>query len=234
MNIKVKVAEFSTKFNKALKERTQNIRLAAEKINGYIIAPGEVFSFNDAVGERTGEKGYKAAPIFFRNETVPGIGGGVCQLSSTIYNLALITGMEIIERSNHSLPVTYVPLGRDATVNYNHIDLKFRNNTGNYILLYTEINDDTLTVKFYGEKKREDSIKFYSEVVRKIPPTLTIKKDINLEKGKTRFKEGSPGYLVRVWKVNSVNGREEKKIVSEDIYNPVPSVLYVGEKEENM
>ncbi|MCR4430605.1 MAG: VanW family protein [Tepidanaerobacteraceae bacterium] len=233
MNIKVKMAEFSTKFNKSLKERTQNIRLAANKLNGYIIAPGQIFSFNDAVGERTGEKGYKAAPIFFQNETVPGIGGGVCQLSSTIYNLALIAGMEIIERSNHSLPVTYVPLGRDATVNYNYIDLKFKNNTKSYILLYTEVNDDTLTVRFYGEKKVEENIKFYSEVIRKIPPLLTIKKDINLEKGKTRFKEGSPGYQVRVWKIYSINGKEEKKIISEDIYKPTPSILYVGEKEKN-
>ncbi|MDN5311512.1 MAG: hypothetical protein PWQ68_485 [Thermoanaerobacteraceae bacterium] len=233
MNIKVKVTEFSTKFNKALKERTQNIRLSAEKINGLIIAPDEVFSFNDAVGERTGEKGYKAAPIFFRNETVPGIGGGVCQLSSTIYNLALITDMEIIERSNHSLPVSYVPLGRDATVNYNHIDLKFKNNTGGYIMIYTEVMDDTLTVKFYGSKKNEQNVKFVSEVVRKIPPPLIIKKDNNMEKGKTRIKEGNPGYQVRLWKIYGVNGREEKKLISEDTYKPVPSILYVGEKDEN-
>lgn len=233
MNIKVKVAEFSTKFNKALKERTENIRLSAEKINGHIIAPDEVFSFNDAVGERTGEKGYKAAPIFFRNEAVPGIGGGVCQLSSTIYNLALITDMEIIERSNHSLPVSYVPLGRDATVNYNHIDLKFKNNTGGYIMIYAEIMDDTLTVKFYGSKKNEQNVKFVSEVVRKIPPPLIIKKDSNMEKGKTRIKEGNPGYQVRLWKICSGNGREEKKLISVDTYNAVPSILYVGEKDEN-
>lgn len=231
MNIKVKMAEYSTKFNKTLKERTQNIRLAAEKINGYIIAPDEVFSFNDAVGERTGEKGYKAAPIFFRNETVPGIGGGVCQLSSTIYNVALIADMGIIERSNHSLPVSYVPLGRDATVSYNQIDLKFKNNTGSYVLIYTEVTDDTLTVKFYGNKKTQQNVRFISEVIRKIPPPFTIKKDTNMEKGKTMIKEGNPGYQVRLWKISSVNGNEEKKLISVDKYNPVPSILYVGEKE---
>jgi len=233
MDIKFKTAEFSTKFNKALKERTQNIRLAAEKINGYIIAPDEIFSFNDVVGERTGEKGYKEAPIFYQNETVPGIGGGVCQLSSTIYNAALMANMEIVERSNHSLPVTYVPLGRDATVNYNYIDLKFKNNTGGYILLHTEVVDDTLTVKFYGNKKADDDIKFYSEVVRKIPPTLKIIKDYDLEKGKTRLKEGSSGYYVRLWKIINVNNKEEKELVSEDTYNAVASTLYVGEKEVN-
>lgn len=231
MNIKVKVAEYSTKFNKSLKERTQNIRLAAEKINGHIIAPGEVFSFNDAVGERTSEKGYKEAPIFFKNETIPGIGGGVCQLSSTIYNLALLTDMEIIERSNHSLPVSYVPLGRDATVNYNVIDLKFKNNTGNYLMMGAEVVDDTLTVKFYGNKAIKQDVKFISEVMKKIPPPITIKKDYELEKGKTKLKEGSPGYQVRLWKVSNVNGKQEKVLVSVDTYNPVPSILYVGEKD---
>lgn len=230
MNINVKIAEFSTKFNKALKERAQNIYLAAKNLNGYIIAPGEVFSFNYAIGERTKEKGYKLAPIFFDNESIPGIGGGVCQLSSTLYNLALITDMEIVERTNHSLPVTYVPLGRDATVNYNNIDLKFKNNTESFILLYAEVNDDTLTVKFFGKKKLDKNIKIYSEILRKIPPSITVKKDKNLEKGKTRFKKGAPGYVVRVWKVYILYGKEKKKIISEDKYNALPSILYIGDK----
>lgn len=230
MNIKVKMAEYSTKFNKAQRERAENIRLAAEKLNGHIIAPNEIFSFNDTVGERTGEKGYKEAPIFFKNETVPGVGGGVCQLSSTIYNLALLTDLEIVERANHSLPVNYVPLGRDATVNYNHIDLKFRNTTGSYLLIFTEVQDGTLTVKFFGDKKFEKNIKVYSETVKTIPPPITIKKASNMEKGKMAIKQGTPGYQVRVWKVYDAGGKQEKKLVSVDTYYPTPTILYLGEK----
>ncbi|WP_148867949.1 VanW family protein [Thermosediminibacter litoriperuensis] len=231
MNIKEEVASFSTKFDKSQVGRSTNIKLAAEKLEGYIIPPGEVFSFNDAVGERTSKEGYKEAPIFFKNEVISGIGGGVCQISSTLYNLALLTDLEIIERSNHSLPVSYVPLGRDATVNYGLIDLKFRNNTEGYLLLHTEVKDDTLTVKFYGSKKNDKNIKIVSEVVKKIPPPVTVKEDYSLEKGKIRIQEGKPGYQVKVWKIVSHNGTQEKKLVSTDTYNPTATILFVGKKD---
>ncbi|ADL07950.1 VanW family protein [Thermosediminibacter oceani] len=231
MNIKVEMASFSTKFDKTQVGRSTNIKLAAKKLDGYIIPPGEVFSFNDAVGERSSKEGYKEAPIFFNNEVISGIGGGVCQLSSTLYNLALITDLEIVERSNHSLPVNYVPLGRDATVNYGLIDLKFKNNTGGYLLLHAEVKEDTLTVKFYGSKKNDKKIKIVTEVVKKIPPPVTVKEDYSLEKGKIEIQEGRPGYQVKVWKIVSHNGTQEKKLLSIDTYNPTATIMFVGKKE---
>lgn len=235
LEIKVKVAEYSTKFNKSQKGRTENIKLAAEKINGYILSPGDTFSFNKVVGERTREKGYQEAPVFIGNQTVSDIGGGVCQVSSTLYNLALLTNLEIIERTNHSLPVSYVPLGRDATVNYDTIDLKFKNNTEENLLLISEVVEDTLTVKFFGKEKLPFSIDLISETVKTIKPPVTIKEDANLAKDEVRIKQGSPGYVVRLWK-KYVNGEGEKKtLVSTDTYNPTPTLLYTGVKtvEEN-
>ncbi len=108
--------------------RSQNVSLSCQAINGLIIQPGEVFSFNEASGPRTEERGYKIAPIFVGKKVVPGRGGGVCQTSSTLYNCVLEAGLEVLERHPHSLPVAYVAAGRDATVSWEGADLKFRNN----------------------------------------------------------------------------------------------------------
>jgi len=232
LEIKQKVAEYSTKFNKSQKGRTQNIKIAAEKINGYILSPGDIFSFNQVVGERTRDKGYQEAPVFIDNQTVPDIGGGVCQVSSTLYNLALLMNLEVIERINHSLPVSYVPLGRDATVNYDTIDLKFKNNTDGNLLLVSEVIEDTLTVKFFGKESLPFSIELLSETVKTIPPPVTIKKDLNLPKGEVRIIQGAPGYVVRLWKKYCNEEIEDKILISTDTYNPTPTFLYMGEKPE--
>lgn len=108
--------------------RSQNVALSCQAINGLIVEPGEVFSFNEASGPRTAERGYKIAPVFVGKKVVPGRGGGVCQTSSTLYNCVLEAGLEVVERHPHSLPVAYVAAGRDATVSWGGADLKFRNN----------------------------------------------------------------------------------------------------------
>jgi len=139
--------------------------------------------------------------------------------------------LEIIERTNHSLPVSYVPLGRDATVNYNNIDLKFKNNTNSNLLLVTEVVDDTITAKFFGKEKPAFTINLISETVRTIPPPVTIKEDKNLLKGEVKIQPGSPGYVVKLWKTYISGEKEEKILVSTDTYNPTPTVLYSGIKE---
>ena len=141
-----------------------------------------------------------------------------------------MTNLEIIERVNHSLPVSYVPLGQDATVNYDTIDLKFKNNTGGFLLLAADVIEDTITVKFFGSKIYDKSVKIVSETVKTISPPVSIKKDYALEKGKITIKQGSPGYQVKVWKIY-IDGKEEQRVlISTDIYNPTSTILYVGEK----
>lgn len=121
------LSSFSTPIIDYDNNRIYNIRLAGRKVNNYILAPGEVFSFNKVVGERSPGKGYRKATILVQGERDAGVGGGVCQLSSTIYNAAAKLGLQIMERHTHSADVHYVPVGQDAAVNYGDKDLQFKN-----------------------------------------------------------------------------------------------------------
>jgi vancomycin resistance protein YoaR len=133
-------------------DRVNNIRLAMKKINDYKLKSGEVFSFNDIVGKRDAEGGFKMAAIIVNGEYGEDMGGGVCQLSSTIYNAADKAGMEIIERHSHSKEVKYVPVGRDAAVSYGYLDLKFKNTKEYAVELKARIEDKKLKVYVYKVK----------------------------------------------------------------------------------
>lgn len=130
-------------------DRSWNIQLAASKINGYVLAPGQTFSFNGVVGPRTYAAGYKDSPVIVGDETVPGVGGGICQLATTIFNAALYGNMDIVSRSQHSLRVTYVPYGRDATVSYGSTDFRFRNSTNYPIVIYTRTEGNKCICELY-------------------------------------------------------------------------------------
>lgn len=131
--------------------RATNIILATASLNNYIMFPGDVFSFNKANGPRTAERGYQPAPIIVGNAVVPGIGGGVCQVSSTLYNAVLQAGLEVVERYPHSQPVGYVPPGKDATIS-DYLDFKFRNNTDSMIMLKTATWGGRIDVRIIKEK----------------------------------------------------------------------------------
>ncbi len=126
--------------------RVHNIKLACEKISGTLVYPEETFSFNEIVGERTTHRGFKEAPIIFHGEKSYGTGGGICQVSSTLYMATTAAGMKILERHPHSETVSYAP-GTDATVAYDSLDFKFKNNTGNVICVYTWVQDNTVYAK---------------------------------------------------------------------------------------
>lgn len=148
--IDCELAVFSTSIGYSAANRSHNILLAAKILDNTLIMPEETFSFNKQVGERSQEKGYANAPIIVNNVLKEDIGGGVCQVASTFYNAALLAGLQIIEHSNHSVPVKYVPPGKDATVAYNQIDLKIRNNLMNPILIHSYIEKNNLVVKLLG------------------------------------------------------------------------------------
>lgn len=131
--------------------RTSNIRIACRQLDGTVVAPGEVFSFNQRIGPRSEANGYRKAMIISGGKFVPGLGGGVCQVSSTLYNTLLDAGLTVTERWQHSLPVPYVPKGRDATVVYGRKDLKFYNNTGAYIVIKASIQGNKLTIGLLGQ-----------------------------------------------------------------------------------
>ncbi len=134
--------------------RLHNVRLVAELIDGALVAPGARFSFNETTGERNEAKGFEAAPVIINGELENGIGGGVCQVSTTVFNAAFEAGLSIEKRTNHALYISHYPLGRDATVNYPDIDLVFRNDTDHWLLLRTFVGTGSLTVNLYGTPTR--------------------------------------------------------------------------------
>ncbi|WP_246145001.1 VanW family protein [Oceanobacillus sojae] len=140
---------FTTRFRKGNIERTRNIELAADAINNTVIFPGEYFSFNEVVGERTRERGYLPAPVIVKGEFSEDIGGGICQVSSTLFNAVDLQGIEITERYAHSREVPYVPKGRDATVSWWGPDFAFRNKYNQPVLIQARANEGAMTVAIY-------------------------------------------------------------------------------------
>lgn len=138
--------------------RTHNIALAAQILNNALVRPGEVFSFNDQVGPRTADQGYRKAPVLMQNGLKDDLGGGVCQLSTSVYNAALKAGLEIVEQASHTLPVAYIAEGKDATVAYGYLDLKFRNNLQYPIAILSSVQDQNLTVRILGNSDDKNMV----------------------------------------------------------------------------
>lgn len=145
------LATYVTEFAGGSKGRIHNIQLAAEKVNGTTVEPGTVFSFNDTVGPTGKSSGFKKARIFVNGKDAEGYGGGVCQVSSTIYNAALAAGLEIVERHPHSKPVAYVPENKDAATSYGGKDFRFKNSTKAPVVVRASANEGLLTVKIVGK-----------------------------------------------------------------------------------
>ncbi len=231
---------YTTSFSDSTKNRKYNIRFGAEKINGIILKPGDVFSANDTLGKRTRKNGWKNAGAYEGGEVVQQPGGGVCQLSSTLYNAALYADMEIVERRNHSMPVHYVDRGRDATINSigNIIDFKFRNNTSSDVIIMAYTTGNTLHMEIYGvpmEGEEYDRI----EIRTKQTSSTSIKTEYTYLPDKpTSYKKttvkGSKGYKVRTYKDYYLG---DTLVKTDDlglsVYNMFPKKVEVGMIEED-
>ena len=183
LQVTEEVASFSTTISGSA-NRLHNIRKAAAAIDQLLVLPGTVFSFNETVGATTAATGYRAAPIIQNGKIVDGIGGGICQVSSTLYNAVLLADLELVERRNHGVRVNYLPPGLDATVAYGSIDLKFRNNRSHALWLRTFIDGNKLTTTIYGTKIPGQEVKVYTTNVEIIPAGDKITKTAELPKGK--------------------------------------------------
>lgn len=227
---------YTTYFNSNDINRTENIRLAVDKINGTLIQPGEVFSYNEIVGPRDTQHGFKEGLEIVNGEFVPGIGGGVCQVSSTLYNAVLYAGMQIVERTNHSKPLSYVPLGRDATVAYGYLDFKFVNNLKTPILVLAEIQGNQLKMGVFGKEIPGETIKILVVDRKEIPPGVTQKADPLLYVGETKLEQaGIPGYEATVLRTWNINGQEvRREFLSTDRYLPANTIMRVGTKPHSV
>jgi len=144
------IGHYVTYFNRRNIQRSHNISLAAEAINNHVVFPGETFSFNETVGMRTKEKGYLPAPIIVRGELSEGIGGGICQVSSTLFNAVDRSGLQIVKRYSHSKRVPYVPPGRDATVSWYGPDFSFKNNYNQPVLIRAKVHFGMMAVTLFS------------------------------------------------------------------------------------
>ncbi|MBE5801298.1 MAG: hypothetical protein E7319_03320 [Clostridiales bacterium] len=195
--------------------RNTNINLACQAINGTAIMPGEVFSFNKTTGQRTTDKGYRSAGAIAAGQSIEEVGGGICQVSSTIFNAAARADLEIVERSPHAWPSTYVDRGEDATVNWPNLDFKFKNNTSAPIFLITYYSDRKMSAEIWGLSLGNGvSIDLESKVVRTIEPPMEINYVNNPElpfgTSQTTVKART-GYVVETYKVWYQNGQETKR-----------------------
>jgi len=224
------IAEYTTTFDAADLNRVNNIRLAASCLDGVLLKPGETFSFNQQVGPRLGSDGYKPAPVIIGGELLPGIGGGVCQVSTTLYNTVLLAGLDVITRSPHSLPITYVPLGRDAAVAYDYMDFTFRNTSPYGVLLSTRVDSDRLTIRIFSDAPLERSIELESQVLKVLHPQVVTKIDPTLSPGVTiEERRGRQGYEVVLWRIIKMGEQViEKELVNRTIYWPQDRVIRQG------
>lgn len=163
-------SDFSTNISSSSPDRKHNVKNALNSLNKIEIMPNEVFSFNKTVGRRTAENGYREAKIIVNNEFVDGLGGGVCQVSTTLYNSALLAGLEIVEANKHSKQVGYVKYGFDAMVNFGSSDLKFRNNTSEKITIITNFSTNYARIRIFGEDLKNTTYKLRNEILTSTEP----------------------------------------------------------------
>ncbi len=197
----------TSSFNASLKGRTTNVKLACDFCDNIILNPGDVFSYNDSVGPRTYERGFKDATVYVAGTTEEGVGGGICQVSSTIYTAALHADLEIVERYNHSYMITYVPLGEDATVVYGAKDFKFRNNTDYPIKIDVSYGNSSMTVKMIGTSLTDKKVEISTKTLSSTPFTTVYQTDTSLPVDTTKVKNnGYTGYVTESYRLVYENG----------------------------
>lgn len=224
---------YTTHFNPRLVDRTHNVALAAEYLDGKLLRPEEVFSFNKTIGQRTSDMGYRDAPVYIGEEIVPGIGGGICQISSTLYNAVLLANLVLVERENHIRPVTYVPIGQDATIAGDIIDFKFKNNTEENIYIRSKINYNEVVIELLGKKPANfPTVKIIAENIQSISPQTVIKQEKTMFVGtKEVEREGETGFKVTTYRLKYQNNKLiAKEKLYDDYYPVINEIVKVGSK----
>ena len=233
-------SDFSTSITNSTADRKHNIKNALQTLNKVEIAPNEVFSFNKIIGRRTKENGYREAKIIVNNEFVEGVGGGVCQVSSTLYNSALLAGLEIVEANKHSKQVNYVKYGFDAMVNFGSSDLKFKNNTTEKITIITNFSTNNLRVRIFGATLNNTHYKLTNEIISTTEPQEIIEFDtenkytdkVVYEDESFYLKTPSKGMEVKSYREIYKNGELiEKKLLRFDKFKVQDAVKVFGTKK---
>ena len=234
-DVQTLVSSFSTSYNNASANRNENLKVASKKITRMLL-PDEVFYLSNQLEPFTAKEGYKNAGTIVNGKIEDSLGGGICQVASTLYNAVLLTDLEVVARQNHSLTVSYVPLGRDATYNTGTIDFKFKNNSNYPIFIESYCENNQVIVNIYGHKslKSEYDIKFESKITEVIPaPATKYEDDATLDEGKEVVETTAiDGKRVNLYKLYYKNGVLEKRVlVNSSYYRARAAVIKRGTKK---
>ena len=220
---------YSTSLKNKEENTIYNIKLASKAINGILIKSQEIFSFNKYVGPAEKADGYKEGTIISNGKFVNGYGGGICQVSSTLYNTGLLANLQIVKRYNHSIygdATKYVPLGRDAAVFYGSKDLKFKNNLDREIVIFAKVFGDTLQVDIFGKNEDKAEVEIITKDKKVIDYQIIRKKDPNLEPDQELVvQDGIPGYRIKSYRIIRKDGEEKIDFLAEDAYRSVPMII---------
>lgn len=228
-----KLSEFTTRYDPGEKDRSANLELACEKLNGKVIMPGEEFSYNKTLGPRTVAAGYKNGKIYENGKVVDGIGGGICQISSTLYNAVLKANLEIVERRNHQFVTSYVGAGRDATVVYGTTDFRFKNTRQYPIRLVASSKNGVATIEIYGIKEENEyTFEFKTNPIATIPYTTQYIEDSSLPVGTEKVEQrGVNGLKTQTYIIKKLNGKViSNTLLSTDTYNAMTKIVRKGTK----
>lgn len=230
-----RLSTFTTNYSTSAAGRKHNVGFAASLINGTVLMPGETFSYNAEIGPVTLRAGFKNAGVFIGDKIEDGVGGGLCQVSSTLYQAALHSNMGIEQRRNHSMAVAYLKPGMDAVVYSPYLDLKFKNNYPNPVYIQAYGDNNNLSVSIYGHQADLGgySYKVFSETTSVLKPTVTKVDDPNIPKGEEVVeKKPVTGYTSKTYRQTIKDGKVVKtELISQDSYKKVDGITRVGTKE---
>ncbi|SDX29139.1 VanW family protein [Paenibacillus sp. CF384] len=229
------ISSFTTTFRTSGAGRAYNVTMTAKTLSGMELAPGELFDYSKVIALTNKKYGYRQAPVILNGEFVPGVGGGICQVSSTLYNAVLFAGLDMVERRNHSLPVAYLPMGRDATYADDAINFKFKNTTGKHLVIVTEVENRRVTVKIFGTLPRTVQYKLDSKTVATVVPPVKEVPSASMMPGERRkLASGKPGYIVETYRTKLENGvKVSRTRISRDTYRAQPVVYAVAPEQSH-
>lgn len=228
----LRLAAFRITFADAAPGELHNIALAAERLAGTVIGPGELFSLNGVLGPYTAERGFKEGYAYYGQQLRTATGGGMCKVATAVFNTAILADLTIAERHTHVMPVDYIPPGRDATVWYGSLDLKILNSGADPAMLWADLLGKTVYMAFYGSAK-PPRVTWHHEVIERYPYPVILSPNSDLNPGESRIVvEGMEGLTVRSWVTVHYPGRTpEIKEYRTIFYAPLPRVVEEGPPE---
>jgi len=231
MKIKERISTYTTTYSAGNRPRVNNIHLLGDSLDGKLVKPGGTFSFNGAIGERTAAKGYKEANAIVNGKLVPQLGGGICQVGTTLFNTVYLSGLPVLERHNHSFYISHYPKGRDATVSWGGPDLKFKNTTDSWLLISVSYSSSSITISLYGTDPGYKVTSKVSEFTNLRPYPTEKVKDPKLDKGKKIVDDGGiTGRTCTVTRTVKKDGEVVRVDKFKSVYRPKVEIVRVGTK----